>query len=262
MSSEQGHRINLFRKIFRSARKKGNILLIPLLIPEFPDSKTYRRAKNYIKKSLNISLVETIWTINTKYSKETGKFIQQIARRPNQLDPISLKSKLKAFKPKVCVVFGKTAKCLKHGQVAYLAKYFDGLLFDTLMLSARERFDLTRQYDVAFIPAISLDSSSFQIQKALEGSDGFVYLMCSSATGNKLAGYPKIRNAIQRIKKYTSLPICCGFGIKSASDIRIVKKAGADGVIVGTALLQAFKKSSAYWKTLLQDMKIACDKGE
>ena len=42
---------------------------------------------------------------------------------------------------------------------------------------------------------------------------------------------------IKRIKKHTTIPTCVGFGISKPEHVKKVLSAGADGAIVGSALI-------------------------
>jgi len=43
---------------------------------------------------------------------------------------------------------------------------------------------------------------------------------------------------IKRVRKHTDKPLCVGFGISNANHVRDVIKAGADGAIVGSAIVK------------------------
>ena len=45
-----------------------------------------------------------------------------------------------------------------------------------------------------------------------------------------------------RIKRHTKLPVCVGFGVRTAEQARAIAH-GADGVVVGSALVDAVRKS-------------------
>ena len=49
---------------------------------------------------------------------------------------------------------------------------------------------------------------------------------------------------ISRIKKYTDLPICVGFGIKSPEDAKSISLS-ADGVVVGSAIIETVQKGAS-----------------
>lgn len=51
-----------------------------------------------------------------------------------------------------------------------------------------------------------------------------------------------VRDEIARLKKVTDVPILVGFGVSERSHVDAVKEMGADGVIVGSALVQLIGK--------------------
>ncbi len=57
-------------------------------------------------------------------------------------------------------------------------------------------------------------------------------------TGSALPDTSKIGAAVTRIKAHTALPVCVGFGVKTAEQARAIG-AAADGVVVGTAIVNA-----------------------
>ena len=59
-------------------------------------------------------------------------------------------------------------------------------------------------------------------------------------TGGKIADYSKVSDAVARIKRHTPLPVAVGFGVKTPENAAAIA-AGADGVVVGTALVNALQ---------------------
>jgi len=51
-----------------------------------------------------------------------------------------------------------------------------------------------------------------------------------------------VSEAVARIKRHTTLPVAVGFGVRTAAHARAIA-AGADGVAVGTALIDALRAS-------------------
>ena len=51
----------------------------------------------------------------------------------------------------------------------------------------------------------------------------------------------KVADSVARIKRHTKLPVAVGFGVRTAKDARAIAK-GADGVVVGSALVNAVKE--------------------
>ena len=52
----------------------------------------------------------------------------------------------------------------------------------------------------------------------------------------------KVGAAVARIKRHTKLPVCVGFGVRTAEQARAIAE-NADGVVVGSALVDAVRKS-------------------
>ncbi|MDX8480601.1 tryptophan synthase subunit alpha [Mesorhizobium sp. VK24D] len=92
---------------------------------------------------------------------------------------------------------------------------------------------------VNFIRLATPTTDDKRLPKVLENTSGFVYYVSMTGiTGSALADTAKVAAAVKRIKGHTALPICVGFGVKTAEQARIIG-ASADGVVVGTAIVNA-----------------------
>jgi len=70
-------------------------------------------------------------------------------------------------------------------------------------------------------------------------ASGFVYYVSiAGITGTASASNQAIGDAVARIRRHTSLPVCVGFGIKTAGQAADVARM-ADGVVVGSAIVAA-----------------------
>lgn len=68
-------------------------------------------------------------------------------------------------------------------------------------------------------------------------SQGFVYAVTATGTtGQDVAIPDEVLAYLDRVRGATSLPVCAGFGIRNAAQVRRLS-AHADGVIVGSALV-------------------------
>ena len=85
-------------------------------------------------------------------------------------------------------------------------------------------------------------------------TSGFVYYVSVlGITGTKAPDLKSVKANVRRLKSHTDLPICVGFGVKTADQARAIAK-DADGVVVGSALVSAVaasldKKGKATAKT-------------
>jgi tryptophan synthase alpha chain len=74
-------------------------------------------------------------------------------------------------------------------------------------------------------------------------TSGFVYYVSVlGITGTKAPDLKSVKQNVERLKKHTPLPICVGFGVKTAEQARTIAKT-ADGVVVGSALVSAVADS-------------------
>lgn len=77
----------------------------------------------------------------------------------------------------------------------------------------------------------------------LRNTSGFVYYVSVlGITGTKAPDLKSVEQNVTRLKGHTKLPIAVGFGVKTAEQARSIAKS-ADGVVVGSALVNAVKTS-------------------
>ena len=70
-------------------------------------------------------------------------------------------------------------------------------------------------------------------------SNGFVYLQAKPTDGRRNPKYPELSQCIDYLRQQcVSRPIYCGVGVHTPEDVAMVKKAGADGAFVGSAILK------------------------
>lgn len=92
---------------------------------------------------------------------------------------------------------------------------------------------------INFIRLATPTTDDKRLPKVLENTSGFVYYVSMTGiTGSALADTAKVSAAVKRIKGHTALPVCVGFGVKTAEQARVIG-ASADGVVVGTAIVNA-----------------------
>ena len=94
-----------------------------------------------------------------------------------------------------------------------------------------------------FIRLATPTTDDKRLPAVLNNTSGFVYYV--SITGITGAAAPdagKVTAAVARIKRHTKLPVAVGFGVKTAEQARAIA-AGADGVVVGSALVDALRVS-------------------
>jgi tryptophan synthase alpha chain len=94
-----------------------------------------------------------------------------------------------------------------------------------------------------FIRLATPTTDERRLPAVLANTSGFVYYV--SITGITGAATPdpsRVGTAVARIKRHTNLPVAVGFGVKNAATAEAIARQ-ADGVVVGTALVEALKRS-------------------
>ena len=95
---------------------------------------------------------------------------------------------------------------------------------------------------LSFIRLATPTTDDIRLPTVLANTSGFVYYV--SITGITGAGRPdaaRVAEAVTRIKAHTQLPVAVGFGVKDAPSAAAIA-AHADGVVVGSALIDALAK--------------------
>jgi tryptophan synthase alpha chain len=94
-----------------------------------------------------------------------------------------------------------------------------------------------------FIRLATPTTDDKRLPAVLANTSGFVYYVSiTGITGSASADTTAVRDAVARIKRHTRLPVCVGFGIRTPEAARAIAES-ADGVVVGTALVDAMRGS-------------------
>jgi tryptophan synthase alpha chain len=120
----------------------------------------------------------------------------------------------------------------------------DGLIVVDLPPEEDEELCIpTLKAGLNFIRLATPTTDDKRLPTVLSNTSGFVYYV--SITGITGAAAPdtgKVTAAVSRIKRHTKLPVAVGFGVRTAEHARAIA-AGADGVVVGSALVDALRQS-------------------
>ena len=94
-----------------------------------------------------------------------------------------------------------------------------------------------------FIRLATPTTDDRRLPAVLANTSGFVYYVSvTGITGSAAPDAAKVGEAVARIKRHTKLPVAVGFGVRTAQAAAAIAR-GADGVVVGSALVDAVKAS-------------------
>jgi len=86
-------------------------------------------------------------------------------------------------------------------------------------------------------------SDEHRLPTIIARASGFVYYVAiAGITGTRSADTGAVREAVARLRKFTSLPVAVGFGIKTPEQAAEVAKA-ADAAVVGSALVDRLARN-------------------
>jgi tryptophan synthase alpha chain len=94
-----------------------------------------------------------------------------------------------------------------------------------------------------FIRLATPTTDDRRLPAVLANTSGFVYYVSiTGITGAATPDNSRVAEAVARIKRHTGLPVAVGFGVKTAANAREIA-GNADGVVVGSALVEAVRTS-------------------
>lgn len=94
---------------------------------------------------------------------------------------------------------------------------------------------------VNFIRLATPTTDDRRFPAVLKNTSGFVYYVSiTGITGSAAPDAVRVTDAVARIKRHTALPVCVGFGVRTAEQAAALARS-ADGVVVGSALVDAVR---------------------
>ncbi len=110
-----------------------------------------------------------------------------------------------------------------------------------------------------FIRLVAPTTPDDRLAGICEHGSGFVYLISRmGVTGTRDGAPADVGPMVRKLRSVTDLPVCVGFGISTPAQARAVSKM-ADGVVVGSAIVQAAGDSVEAAVNLVRSMREAMD---
>lgn len=117
------------------------------------------------------------------------------------------------------------------------------LITDLTVEEAGDYIRVMRAHDLATVFLAAPTSTDARLKRIAAASSGFVYAVSRTGiTGQQKQLSGDARDLVQRLRRFTRLPIAVGFGISSAEQFREVG-GFADAVVIGSAIVHAIEQS-------------------
>ncbi|KAJ3687620.1 hypothetical protein LUZ61_016784 [Rhynchospora tenuis] len=238
---------------FSKLREQGKVALIPFITAGDPDLVTTSKALR-ILDSCGSDLIE----LGLPYSDPLadGPVIQAAATRAlaNGANFDSVISMLREVVPELScpiALFTYYNPILKRGVERFMGIVKDvgihGLVVPDVPLEETEilRSEAAR-HGIELVLLTTPTTPTERMKAIVEASEGFIYLVSSvGVTGARTSVSSRVQSLLKEIKQATSKPVAVGFGISKPEHVQQIAGWGADGVIVGSAMVRLLGESTS-----------------
>ncbi|CAL9778602.1 unnamed protein product [Musa acuminata subsp. burmannicoides] len=246
MASHNVARAPGISETFSCLKEQGKVAFIPFITAGDPDLSTTSKALKVLDSS-GSDLIE----LGMPYSDPLadGPVIQAAATRAlakgtNFNGVISM---LREVIPQLScpiALFTYYNPILKRGVDKFMSIIEDvgvrGLVVPDVPLEETE--SLTKEaakHKIELVLLTTPTTPTERMKAIVQASEGFVYLVSSvGVTGARASVSSRVQSLLQEIKEATTKPVAVGFGISKPEHVKQVAGWGADGVIVGSAMVK------------------------
>lgn len=123
----------------------------------------------------------------------------------------------------------------------------DGITFVDLPPEEGESvFATAKEYLIAPVMLVSPLTSPSRLEKILAHASGYLYLISRAGTTGLSEKFDdKLFSLIAMLRSQSQLPVCIGFGISKPDHVTKMISLGADGVVIGSKLVEIIRDQSA-----------------
>jgi tryptophan synthase alpha chain len=98
-----------------------------------------------------------------------------------------------------------------------------------------------RVHGLALVQLVTPATPAVRLRTLGAASEGFVYAVTRTGITGKGELPAELAQYLAAVKGATELPVCAGFGVRTAEQVELIGR-HADGVIVGSALVEALER--------------------
>jgi tryptophan synthase alpha chain len=251
--------MTLISEIFATCKSEKRAALMPFLTAGFPDQELFGRLLETIIRA-GSDMVE----IGIPFSDPLadGRSIQfsshaALAAGTNLKNTIQLLGSMNNNNRVPLIMMSYYNPIIAFGLSGLACRAHDagigGLIVPDIIPEEGVELDATCEKNgIDRIYLLAPTSTAKRRGLIFQKSTGFVYLVSVTGVTGARRHLPRgLHDWIRRIKKESPLPVCVGFGI---SDYRQAKKISevADGIIIGSAIVEIIRNSSGSRKILYE----------
>jgi tryptophan synthase alpha chain len=174
-----------------------------------------------------------------------------VANGTTLADVLALARELRAARPQTgLIIFSYLNPILRYGLERFMtetrAAGVDGVLATDLTIEEAEGryLDTIRAAGLASIFLVAPTSTDNRLQRIAALSQGFVYAISRvGITGTQQRLDSDARSLVERLRRYTKLPIAVGFGVSNAAHFAALGEF-ADAAVIGSAIVGLIEKAA------------------
>ncbi|EKX40150.1 hypothetical protein GUITHDRAFT_159960 [Guillardia theta CCMP2712] len=118
------------------------------------------------------------------------------------------------------------------------------IMVDLPVEEAGEVLTMCRKYDLSFVPLLAPTSTDERIEKLAKTASSWIYAVSvTGVTGARSDLSADLPSFLARIRKHTDVPVAVGFGVSKREHVLQLGKLGADGAVVGSAIINAIQNA-------------------
>ncbi|KAH1106138.1 hypothetical protein J1N35_009906 [Gossypium stocksii] len=238
---------------FSKLKNQGKVAFIPYITAGDPDLSTTAEALKVLD-SCGSDIIE----LGVPYSDPLadGPVIQAAATRSlaRGTNLNAILSMLKEVAPQLScpiALFAYYNPILKRGVDKFMSTIRDvgiqGLVVPDVPLEETEllrREALKNKIELVMLTTPTTPTD--RMKAIVESAEGFVYLVSSvGVTGARASVSDRVQTLLTEIKEVTTKPVAVGFGISKPEHVKQVAGWGADGVIVGSAMVKVLGEAKS-----------------
>ena len=236
---------------FSQLRSEGRCALMPFLMAGDPDLATTRSALLALEAA-GADMIE----LGIPYSDPLadGPVIQAAASRAlgSATTPGGVLAMLTGLKGELqipVILFTYSNPLLNRGMEAFCrdaaAAGAAGLVVPDLPLEEAEKLSaIAAEHGLDLVLLVAPTTPADRMQRIAAASRGFTYLVSvTGVTGVRTNLESRVAGLVQQLKGMGPTPVAVGFGISGPEQARQVRDWGADGAIVGSALVKVMAEA-------------------
>jgi tryptophan synthase alpha chain len=234
---------------FEELKKKGEKAFVAFYVGGDPDLDISEKALEVICKHADIVEIGIPFSDPVADGITIQKAdVRALSNEMNPLKAFELAKRLDEKAPNTPKVFLTYYNIIfKMGEEEFVKKCKEvgiaGIIVPDLPIEEADNlYNYCKKYGVDLIFLVAPTTPDDRLKKILEKCSGFVYVVSvTGITGAREKVAEETKELIKRVKKFSKVPVCVGFGISKREHVEEITNI-ADGAIVGSAIVKIVEK--------------------